>query len=440
MTSIKVPPLIGFHAGAQGNYSGITEDYFKPLDSAGIPIVIKQSDGFGLIYEVAQFKKNSGVNHCLTYRISTAGANDGKQYDVPDYSLTPKAAASKHWQASLAKKPPELADYKQDVWWELTNEIDRERADWVGYFSAEIALLALAAGYKVALPGWASGNPEPEHWAAPGMLKFLGLAASVPDRVAVSVHEYNTERQPFEEVYPHNIGRFQDVFNVCDRHGIGRPSILITEFGWSLNSVPTWPEALPFLNKAAALYARHPEILGAAIWNLGKGPEFGDVHNQTQRLIKPLAQWVLNTRFDQSESQPAPPPAEDEMFFPPVKEIVLLVPPDLNATERHILVEWAHNGIPGHTQGTSSKHGFFYAHTTAINTVLSGKPDSVLYVVEGQRIGSGLNETWLRQHVPQILDTRRVVFLSLPSGAGPQISIEPLSQRDPRWSGINMGG
>ena len=46
---------------------------------------------------------------------------------------------------------------------------------------------------------------------------------------------------------------------------------------------------------AAQLYAAYPEVKGAAVWYLGG--YFGDVHNQTQRLIEPLRDYSLTHYF-----------------------------------------------------------------------------------------------------------------------------------------------
>jgi hypothetical protein len=46
---------------------------------------------------------------------------------------------------------------------------------------------------------------------------------------------------------------------------------------------------------AAWLYAAYPEIKGAAIWYLGPG--FGNIHNEAQRLIAPVADYSVSHYF-----------------------------------------------------------------------------------------------------------------------------------------------
>jgi hypothetical protein len=70
----------------------------------------------------------------------------------------------------------------------------------------------------------------------------------------------------------------------------------VTEFGWEYQHVPGPGQALGVdIPWAAALYAPHPEVLGAAIWYLGPG--FGDIDNETQKLIYPLTEYALRNYF-----------------------------------------------------------------------------------------------------------------------------------------------
>jgi hypothetical protein len=87
------------------------------------------------------------------------------------------------------------------------------------------------------------------------------------------------------------IGRFQALFDVADRNGFQRPTIVITEFGWSYNDVPGPDAAISDVSWADDLYEPHPQIQGAAIWYLGPG--FGGISDKAQRLIAPLTDYAL---------------------------------------------------------------------------------------------------------------------------------------------------
>ena len=78
----------------------------------------------------------------------------------------------------------------------------RNNAEWLAKFSYYTALEALAAGYNYAAFGWTSGEPEdgppsdpdldPSYqWDGPEMQTFLRLAAQYPERIALSLHEYD---------------------------------------------------------------------------------------------------------------------------------------------------------------------------------------------------------------------------------------------------------
>ena len=59
--------------------------------------------------------------------------------------------------------------------------------------------------------------------------------------------------------------------------------------------MPESSRALADIHWAANLYAAYPEVKGAAIWYLGGW--FGDIHKQTQRLIRPVTDYSLRTYF-----------------------------------------------------------------------------------------------------------------------------------------------
>ena len=287
---------IGFHLGPGGNPTGIGH-YMRRLDSAGIPFTIKSVDHYGPCFEAAQLARQSALPHSIIFRLSTIGQNHSYDFDVPPYKdiqfiNDPAGAAAKHWQKTKAALPPE---FDRSVWIEPINEVDKNLCNWLGHFGVHIANLAQADGYKVALFAWSSGEPEREGWQEPGMLEYLHLCAERPEQAAIALHEYSYEARDLFAEFPNRLGRFQLLFDVCDQNGIARPTTFITEWGWTLNEIPTKELALPEIKKAGDLYAPYPEIKGAAIWYLGSG--WSGLANKVQKLIEPVTTFSLNTQF-----------------------------------------------------------------------------------------------------------------------------------------------
>ncbi len=285
---------IGFHVGPGGNTTGLSE-WMQQLDAACVPFFLKSADSGGPLWEAQQLMKVSGVLHTLVFRRSVPyqGAAPIGNPDVPDYNLDPQTAAQKHWEWHKAGFPPELDPSL--VWFETINEVDKNRAEWLGQFALETAKLTLADGYRWAAFGWSSGEPEPSQWETPAMLEFLRLAGENPDKLAIALHEYSFTNANIGNIYPYLVGRFQTLFDICDKYGIPRPTIMITEWGWEYNSVPDPNKAMADIEWASWLYAAYPEVKGAAIWYLGPG--FGGIANQTQKLIAPVRDYSLSNYF-----------------------------------------------------------------------------------------------------------------------------------------------
>ena len=290
---------IGFHTGPGGNPTGIG-DYFRALDGAGRPAVLKSVDAYGFCRELAALAQKSGVPHVIVFRLS------GEGVELPDYHLPPEQAAHEHWQRILAKLPPEFAGDKEHVWLEVINEPDKGRADWLGHFMTALAELAIPDGYKICGPGWSSGEPEPEQWLEPGWIKYLVLCQYHPDQAAISIHEYSYEPDQLRAGFGFKIGRFRQLFDACDELGMARPAVLITEWGWAYNDLPDPNPALSQLADIAQMYAQHPQILGAAIWYLGSG--FMGIAHKAQKLIGPLTDYAVSEHW-QGNIPPRPNPA-----------------------------------------------------------------------------------------------------------------------------------
>lgn len=285
---------IGFHVGS-GRYHPDLGNWMQTLDAAGVPFFLKSADDDGRLLEAQALMQSSGVPHTLVFRLTTAGQNDGNQYDVPPYHLDPVTAASVHWQIHKAKLPAGLD--RDKVWIETINEVDKGRSEWLAQFALATAKLTLQDGYRWAAFGWASGEPEPEHWTSPSMLAFLSLAAQHPDQLAIALHEYSYTVDDIGNIYPYFVGRFQFLFQACDDHGIDRPTVLISEWGWEAFSNPAPQPALADIAWAAKLYAAFPQVKGAAIWYLGPG-FLGIAEKYTEPLILPLKDYGLANYFE----------------------------------------------------------------------------------------------------------------------------------------------
>ena len=290
---------IGFHTGSGGNTRGLSE-YFHKLNDAGVPIFLKSVDDPGKVYELQQIMKANEaagreIPHTLVFRLTDS------RFEAPyyDLSLSPEEAAVVSWELHRANWSS-LLD-KEYVWFETHNEPGRYGYDGklqierLGRFSLATAKLAVAQGYRYAALGWSTGVPEPEDWEDPAMLAFLRYAAEHPDQVAVALHEYSLQSDSISSGYPYLVGRFQALFEVCDKYGIPRPTILITEWGWTHDTVPEPAAAIEDIAWASWLYAAYPTVKGAAIWYLGRGDN--GIHNQTQRLIEPLADYAVSHYF-----------------------------------------------------------------------------------------------------------------------------------------------
>ncbi len=303
------PVKIGFHTGIGGNSEGL-EAWMRALDAAGVPFFLKSVDNAQPIYIAQELMRQSGVPHVLVYRKAAHGGSD-YDWDVPNYNLPAEQAAEIHWQMHRDAFPPELDPNL--VWLETINEVDKNVAEWLGQFALKTAELALNDGFRWAAFGWASGEPEIADWQTPSMVAFLQLAGSNPDRLAVALHEYSYLVDDIGHEYPYKLGRFQSLFQVVDSLGIPRPTVLITEWGWTYESVPTPEQAIRDIAWAAELYAPYPEVKGAAIWFLGGG--FSDIANEAQRLIQPVTLLSLQTYFS-APQPPAQAPIAPERYAP----------------------------------------------------------------------------------------------------------------------------
>ena len=300
---------IGFHVTFLEEADQL-DGYMRRLDAEGVPFFLKSVDNAEPLYKAQELMKVSGVEHTLVYRSTL--------YDVPDYNLDPVLAAETYWELEKAIWPPELDP--SVVWLETMNELDKTRSEWLAQFSLRTAQLALRDGHRWAAFGWASGEPEPDDWESPAMLELLRLIADHPDQLAIALHEYSYTTDDIGDDYPHKVGRFLDLFAVADRHDIPRPTVLITEWGWSYDHIPAEPPAMEDVTWAARLYAAYPQVKGAAIWNLGKLEDtLLPLNTQVADLIDNMLAFSLDSYFS-APALPAQTTLDAAQFPPPENE------------------------------------------------------------------------------------------------------------------------
>jgi hypothetical protein len=289
----------------------------RRLDEAGIPFAVKSVNDTGLALEAAGYARRSGVAHNIILRFTNPG---GAANDVPEYDLSAPKAARNHWERVLASVPPEFDEFKDLVWLEPVNELDKNRADWLGSFAHHLGQLALADGYRLAMFGMNAGEPEPEQWELPGMLQYLQDCAAHPDRLSISLHEAKLEdmNAPIESYFPHLIGRFRYLYDVCDRRKFARPTTFISEWAWSYNDMPEPASAMEDVKWVSELVAGYPSLRAVYLWNLAGGPQWANLPNRLQRLIAPITVYTLAARFPDPEPIEVPDEDEDDVV-PPVE-------------------------------------------------------------------------------------------------------------------------
>ena len=315
--------VIGFHYSLGGNRHGITQ-FMEKLNGAGIPFLVKGTDDAGLCHEAHEIGKRFGVANHLIYRVSSAGQNDGIDYDVPHYTKSPRAAAEDHFRVTRPKFDQANLE-KTAVWMEPINEPrakksaddiqyqDMEAADWLGAFMFEYAQIANAQGYKVCGPSFNSGEPEVftrNDYALPGMVDYLRYCAEHPSQAALSVHEYIWDRwktESWDNWYPALWGRVEAAMAAADANNIPRTfSIFMTEWGFAHYEAPRWDQAERHLTAYNEWAARWPQVKGVAAWTFQMG--WGTVDNDIQSWLAPLADYAVSREFSPG-AQPATPHA-----------------------------------------------------------------------------------------------------------------------------------
>ena len=307
---------IGFHLAEGGNPTGIG-DWMKRLNERRIPFFIKTVDsmrGLDEAQDIIRQNRAQGIDvpHVSVFRRS-GQLDEDNHFDIPRYHLEPEAAAVAHWNLHKTRFPSNMDP--AITWVETINEVRKEVmwCDWLGKFSWHTGQIALAEGYKYAAFAFSAGTPDVTlgAWETDGMLQYLELCAEHPDRLGVALHEYSYHIDDIWREPGFLVGGFKWLFRAADKHGIARPKVLITEWGWEYNNVPDVGAALTHIQEAAEMYAQYPEVLGAAIWYLGAG--YGGIADRAQKLIQPVIDMTLAQTFTApDDSSLVVLPGEDE--------------------------------------------------------------------------------------------------------------------------------
>ncbi len=289
----------------------------------------KSADSFPIEGQI--IAQESAVPHVVIYRRSVP--NNGStppsgNPDIPNYWQDPETAAQEHWAWHKANLPPEHDPAV--TWVEIINEPaqhfdfepgdiinipvmwGRERVElpngriritngeWLAQFAVEAATLALTDGYKLAMFGFSTGEPEPEVWEWSHMQAFLAMCTQHPDRLAVALHEYSLRIDclwsTVNESGPVPVAGFQqsDLVGRFRHMADAWPgvTILITEFGWTHDNVPAPDTAVAHIHELADVLVNYPQVKAVNIWYLGPG--FGGIAIKAQRLIDPLRVFLLD--------------------------------------------------------------------------------------------------------------------------------------------------
>ncbi|MEM7799892.1 MAG: NBR1-Ig-like domain-containing protein, partial [Chloroflexota bacterium] len=285
---------IGFHTGNGGDHERL-EAYFSELDAAKIPFVIKSVDDYqpiemGLAFDQAE--------HLFVYRLSTLGQDNEVEFDVPLTDRSPSDAATIHWN-ELDSLLPENFD-RARVWLEPIITPDPEKIEWMGQFAVAYADIALREGFKLLMFSWNTSTPALEDWQQESILAYLRLCAEHPDQLGVALKEFSFDPNDIWTERGFRIGYFNQLFDACDLNGIARPTVVLTEWGWSSVDMPDAELALEQIREVNELYGQYPEILGAALWRLGSGSK--NLSNQVERLLPLLirfsTQWSAEIEPD----------------------------------------------------------------------------------------------------------------------------------------------
>lgn len=323
------------------------KQFVKDAAAKGIPVYAIATDSMATIDDVQEFgAAGSRCNYRPTGKLTP---NEMKLIDpkwqsvwgsynleVPTYNIyksnneahkTYERAAFNHVEATLFKLPPTLDlnistvstwnEIRPYVGWNDTEAIDgfsgwADVIGWQAYYIGVELVTRKQAGlpwFRWAAFAFAGGNPDEGVWEAEGMLEYLKLAARHPSVLGVALHEYSFTMDIWREFGSRNfVGRFEKLFDACDKHDIPRPWVEIKEWGWEEADIPDTDTAMRHIKEVSAYYAKFPEIKFAAIWTTRKWHGGEDIHKKVQALAPHLYEFALSAEHSTPEPKPEPQP------------------------------------------------------------------------------------------------------------------------------------
>jgi hypothetical protein len=409
---------------------GITADYIIPVLAAGKNITIVAADtAAGLLDACVACRNYQNTTSTLCWRRTDQRKVGGFDFDAlgNNFMLPPEANAELHLAAYIPQFPPELSPYHDLVEIIVLNEIRGQQTDepvydglhigeYLGRFALHYRQIA-PANWRLLFFGFASGEPDPDVWEQPSMLEFLRLCGQRPCDTGIAGHEYSYDVNNILNIYPHLLGRFNLLHDVCDWHGIARPRIVISEWGWTLDNVPVPSQAIVDIERAMLYrddetgllgYASHPNIAGLAIWWLG--PDFGGIANKAQKIIKPLGLYTVATQYDVEIDEPTQPPDGGEGDNMTLKWIM---------ATRHMTEELkpTHARVAFFAKGADGASGDVYLGKTDDFVLPAGATVVSLVLLREEPDEPGNPN-------PPTLD---------------YLDVTPLGQRDPAWANTILG-
>ncbi|MCA9367931.1 hypothetical protein KC887_06760, partial [Candidatus Kaiserbacteria bacterium] len=429
-----IQPKTGFHTGSSGgNLDGITADYIIPVLHSGKDVMIVAADTTAGLYDACVAAKNyQNTKSTLCWRRTDQHKNGGFDFDAlaNNFSLSPEQNAELHWRAYQQEIPPELVQYKDILELIILNEIRGQNTDepvydnlHIGEYLGRFALhYRTLTDWRLLFFGFAAGEPDIDVWEQPSMLNFLRLCGERPHDTGIALHEYSYTISDILDGYPYKIGRYQFLHDVCDDNGIPRPRIVISEWGWALDDAPAVPQAMADIETVYREYAKHPNIVGGAIWWLG--PDFGGIANKIQPLIKPLGEYIIATNYDVEIDTPQPP---DGGEGEPVTKYKYL-----GAAMFDLITDKVVTDITEPVQETHDRILFHDIDTNG-NWVFISSTDYIPIPPNAKRVSLGRYHGYEDEtENPNPPDPQ-------PPPDLPYLDVYPLSQRDPVWANAVLG-
>lgn len=339
-------PRLGLKTAVTNYADGWGEKYLMPLIRAGIPPVVGALDGAGFAYEAQEAMREAGWSYEKQRQATIVYRNT--ENDIPDYQLSPQDAADRQWEWHNARWPRELD--RRIVYGGITNESafvlgeadlpngggpyrkwfqhvgndnqwKWDNSEWLAAHAYRLCEHALAAGVRFTVFGWSPGTPESWQWRGPEMAKLLNLLRQYPDDLAIDLHEGSLIVDHLDT--PSLIGRWRNIPRPL-------PSIIVTEFSWTLNKAPVVEIAMPQLLDAYRKHYAYPHIKGVVVWSLTKGKSWSDIGATVNTYMGHIAYAMLNLDIPPLADETPLPPPTPEPEPPPVSNVNMLKNPSFN--------------------------------------------------------------------------------------------------------------